>query len=144
MALKLSTGAKNYALNSGLATAWDTNGRINIYTGSQPTNGGDAATGTLLATLTLSSDAFGAASGGVITANSITSDTSADATGTAGYFILYNSTETAPGSAAGSTDKRITGTVTATGGGGDMTFDSISFTSGGTVALTSLTITQPG
>lgn len=110
-------------------------GYIEVRTGSQPATVDTAATGTLLATLTLSNPAFGnatTASPSVATANAITSDTSADATGTAGWFRAYNSGGTA----------KIDGSVTATGGGGDMTFDTVSFIAGGTVALTSWTVSH--
>lgn len=140
MAITHSTGLRNYCLDSGFASAFDTNGRIDIYTGTQP-SANAAATGTLLATLTLATDAFSAASGGAVTANTIADDTAADASGTAGYFMLYNSNETAPGSAATTSDKRLIGSITATGGGGDMTFDTVSFVAGGVVSITGFTYT---
>jgi hypothetical protein len=90
----------------------------------------------LLATLPLSATAFGnatTASPSVATAASITSDTNADATGTAGYFRAYSGGGTAV----------IDGSVTATGGGGDMTLDSVSIVAGGTVAVTSWTVSHP-
>lgn len=142
MAIKISTGLRNLAADA-IGAALDTTGRINIYSGSPPANPQAAATGTLLATLSLASDAFGAASSGVITAGAITGDSSADATGTAGWFRIYRTADTAPGSAGSSTDRRIDGTVTATGGGGDITFDSVSFVAGGAINMTSLTYTVP-
>jgi hypothetical protein len=57
-----------------------------IYTGSVPANCATAASGTLLATLSCSNP-FGSVSLGVLTANSITNTTAA-ATGTAGYWRL--------------------------------------------------------
>lgn len=111
-------------------------GYIEIRTGSQPASVGVAATGTLLATLPMSDPAFGSAttaSPAVATANSITSDTSADATGTAGWFRAYDSDDTA----------LIDGDITATGGGGDMELDSTSVTSGGTVSVTAWTVSMP-
>lgn len=62
---------------------------INIYSGSRPSKGGTATT--LLAQLTMSTTAFGAVSGGSITANSITQDSSANATGTATWFRVTDS-----------------------------------------------------
>jgi len=135
MAFKIGTSARNAmadalgALPDGGASA----GRIEIRTGAPPTNPGDANSGTLLATLPLSDPSFGAASSGVITANSITSDTAVDASGTAGHFRIFDSDDVCIGQ----------GTVTATGGGGDMTFNTVSFVSGGTCAISSLTITVP-
>jgi hypothetical protein len=74
------------ALNSGY---------IRIYDGTQPTNA-DTAVGAqvLLAELRFGADAFGAASGGTITANAITDDSSANATGTATWARILASNGT--------------------------------------------------
>lgn len=107
-------------------------GTIKIYTGTIPTDA-DTAVGaqTLLATLTFSATAFGAASNGVATAAAITSDTSADATGTAAWARIANG--------AGTTQMDVTvGTS-----GEDINFNTVSFVSGATVAITALTYTQP-
>lgn len=121
------------AMCDALVDAIDTggNGTIQIRTGSAPTNTTDADSGTLLATLTFSATAFGAASNGVATANSITSDTNVDATGTAAHFRIKNGS----------------GTVIAQGtvgtSGADINFDSVTFVAGGIAAISSMTITVP-
>lgn len=67
-------------------------GLLRFYTGTRPTNADTALSGnTLLCTLTLNATSAGAASGGVWTANAITSDSSADATGTATFARLLQS-----------------------------------------------------
>lgn len=66
-------------------------GWLRIYDGSQPANGGAITTQTLLAELRFAADAFPAASGGVLTANSITADSSANASGTASWFRAFRS-----------------------------------------------------
>ena len=107
-------------------------GTIKIYTGTIPTDA-DTAVGaqTLLATLTFSDPAFGAASNGVATASAITSDSSADATGTAAWARIATS--------AGTTVMDVTvGTS-----GEDINFNTVSFVSGATVSISSLTYTQP-
>lgn len=140
MAVRLSTGLKNFALDSGLGTAFDTTGRINVYTGSQPATADTAASGTLLGTLTLSSDSFAAASSGAIAINSVTSDTSADATGTAGYVRFYRTGDTAPGSAGnGTTDRRLDLLIAT-----DISIDNASVVTGGTIALSGYTLTHGG
>jgi hypothetical protein len=83
-----------------------------------------------VATLTLSNPAFGAPSSGTKTAGSITSDTSATG-GTIAKVRLKN---------AAGTDK-IIGSVTATGGGGDIQLDSVIISAGQTVSVSSLTYT---
>ena len=107
-------------------------GTIKIYTGTIPTDA-DTAIGaqTLLATLTFSATAFGAAANGVATASAITSDTSADATGTAAWARIA--------SGAGTTQMDVTVGTT----GEDINFNTVSFVSGATVAITALTYTQP-
>lgn len=108
------------------------NGSVEIRTGTSP--GVDsAATGTLLGTLPLAATSFNVWSSGSSTANTITQDASADATGTAGYFRALNS-----GSGA-----VIDGTVSATGGGGELELNSTSITAGATIDITSWTINHP-
>lgn len=85
-----------------------------------------------VATLTFSDPAFGAASSGTATANAITSDTSATG-GTIAKFVVKDSD--------GNTI--FAGSVTATGGGGDITLSSVVISAGQTVSLTSLTYTAP-
>lgn len=142
MTIRLSVGLRNKILDSGLADAFDTNGRINIYTGTQPATAATAASGTLLGTLTLNSNSVSAAaSSGTMTFNTITSDTSADATGTAGWGRIYLTTDTAPGSAGDTDDRRLDFAISTSGS--DVNFDTTSFIAGGTIAVSSLTVTLP-
>ncbi len=107
-------------------------GTIKIYDGTIPTNANTAiGAQVLLATLTFSDPAFGAASNGVATASAITSDSSADATGTATWARIADSN--------GNTVMDVTvGTS-----GEDINFNTVSFVSGATIAISSLTYTQP-
>lgn len=140
MAVTHSTVLRNTSLTAGLKTAFDTTMVIKIYTGTPP--GANAAqTGTLLGTLTGSATAFGAPATGVMTAAAIADDSSADATGTAGYFRMCKAADVQ--GATGTVDPRIEGTITATGGGGDMTLDNIAVTLGGVLHCTSFTYTAP-
>jgi len=67
-------------------------GYIRIYTASQPANADTAISDqTLLAELRFGATAFGAASDGVATAEAITQDASANATGTASWFRALKS-----------------------------------------------------
>lgn len=132
--LKISTGARNAANDA--VTALVNGGRIEIRTGSPPTNVNDASTGTLLATLTLNATAAGASSGGVATFNAITNDTAADASGDAGYFRIY---------ASGGTDTQavIQGTAGEAADSPDLVFNEKSFILGGVVSISSLTFSIP-
>jgi hypothetical protein len=92
----------------------------------------DSGFGTILSTLQMSSASFGTASGGVITANSITPDSSAAGTGTAAYFRICNRAGT----------EVLRGTVTAVSGG-DIVLNSTSIVTGATVSISSLTWAAP-
>lgn len=95
MALNTRTSIvlRNAELNAVNALA--NSGKLRIYSGTQPDTPEDAidqnGAAVLLAELTLNATAFGAASGGVITAAAITQDSAADATGTASWFRLWKS-----------------------------------------------------
>ena len=107
-------------------------GTIKIYDGTQPASANTAvSTQTLLATLTFSDPAFGAASSGVATASAITSDSSADATGTASWARIADS----DGNTVFDCDVGTSATT--------IVLNSASITSGGTVACTAFTVTQP-
>jgi len=85
---------------------------------------------TVLSEITLDDPAFGAASSGTITLAGVPlEDTSADATGTAAKFQFRDSDDT----------EIFEGTITATGGGGDIEIDNTSIASGQIVRLTSYT-----
>lgn len=106
-------------------------GYIRIYDGAQPTNA-DTALGAqvLLAELRFGADAFPAASGGVLTANAITDDSSANATGTAAWARILKSD---------GTSVLFDGTVgTATA---NVVINSTSIVSGAVVSCSSLTLT---
>jgi len=104
-------------------------GSAQFRTGAQPTNVDDAAGGTLLGTVSFSPTAFGAPSTGVVTAAAITSDTNADASGTAGHARLLTS-----GAA-------IHSDASCGQGSGDFNFDNAVIVAGGTIACSSLTLT---
>lgn len=133
MAFRLSTDTRNRACDAIVddIDAGAGAGTIAIRTGAQPTNVGDADTGTLLGTLTFSDPAFGAAAAGVATASAITSDTNADASGTAGHFRIKDS------------DGNIVADGTCGQGSGDLSFDNAVIVAGGTIAISSFTVTIP-
>ncbi len=134
MALQFSTTYRN-ALLDQLATTLGGSEKLKIFTGSAPANCGTADSGTKLAEFDLASSGdWNAASGGQKTLASLPLNTTGAASGTAGYFRMYDSVGTCP----------LQGTVTATGGGGDMTVDNTSIASGQTVNLTGFTLTAPG
>lgn len=108
---------------------------LQIRSGAAPATCATANSGTLLAEATLPADFMAAAAAGSKAKSGTWSDASANATGTAGHFRIFDST---------GTTCHMQGTVTATGGGGDLTLDSVSITSGGTVTISTFTLTAPG
>jgi hypothetical protein len=85
-----------------------------LRSGARPTNLTDASTGTVLSTINLPADYMAAPANGVVAMQGTWQDTSADAAGTIGHYELRKSDTTTI------TER---GTVTATGGGGDLQVD---------------------
>jgi hypothetical protein len=125
---------------SDLVTAIGTTGYLMIVTGAQPASVATADGGTVLVALPLSSTA-GTVSSGVLTFGSITS-AAATNTGTAGHFLVCTTSSTANCTTGSSTTRIIQGSVATSGG--DLNFASVSFTSGETIGVSSLTITANG
>lgn len=88
--------------------------------------------GTTVSTLTFSNPAFGAASAGVATASAITADSSA-----VGGTVAKAELRQGGGTAI------VLCSVTATGGGGDITLNSVVISAGQQVSITNLTYTAP-
>lgn len=121
MALRLNDACRNAAADGFVANIV----ALDIYTGTQPAAGG-AATGTLLGTIT--AIVWGAAAAGVASVSSSTADASADASGTAGWG-RFRSTDGL---------KFFDGAVAA-----EFTLADTNIVAGGTITLTSASITQP-
>lgn len=115
--------AINTAINAGAGA-----GTIKIYDGSRPATGGAATT--LLATLTCSDPAAGAAAAGALTLSAITSDLTADATGTATWARIADSNGTFVLDCSVGTS------------GEDINFNTVSFVAGAAIAITSAVITE--
>lgn len=132
---RITAAVANAMLDNGLGevSAIADGGKLCIYTGTQPASGGGALSGnTLLATLTMGTPAFAAASAGILVANAITPESNAPATGTATWFRLYESDGTTP---------LLDGSVGTSSC--DLNLSSTSIASGATVTATSLQITMP-
>lgn len=116
------------------------NARIRFYTGTKPSICSDASTGTLLATMALTGAggdwmAAASAAGNVVTKaknGASTWTTTGVAAGNIGYYRIYDASETVC---------HEQGTVTATGGGGDITVDNVTIAIGQALTITGKTIT---
>lgn len=136
VATRLSNTAAKAACDAVVDLLDGAGSTCKIYTTAQATDP-DTAIGaqTLLGTLTFSTPAFGAAAdanpGGRATANSITGDSSADATGTAVWFRCATSGGTA----------HIDGSVGTSSA--DMILNTVSIVSGAAIDISSWTVTMP-
>jgi len=136
MAIRYSTATRN-ALCDAWVDRFDAGsgaGKIRIYSGTQPASANDAAAGTLLATVTLNDPAFDAASTGAASIDaSPTLSGTIVATGTAAWWRGLDS------------DNNVVcdGSVTATGGGGDLTLSTVSLVADASVTITGGTLTVP-
>jgi hypothetical protein len=132
MTLQLSVAVRNARLDA-VETAIGVSAMMRIRTGAAPANCAAVDTGTVLATLSLPADWMAAAASGSKAMSGTWQDLLADAAGTAGHFRLYDS--------AGTTC-HLQGTVTATGGGGDMTLDNLVFAINQPFNVTGFTLTD--
>lgn len=132
MALQLSITVRNARLDA-IETAIGVSAVLKIRSGPAPANCAAADAGTVLATLELPADWLAAAASGSKAKSGTWEDTSADASGTAAHFRIY---------ASNGTTCHLQGTVTATGGGGDLTLDAVAITAGQAVTITSFSLTD--
>jgi hypothetical protein len=113
-------------------TALLNTGYLRIYDGTQPATADTAISSqVLLAELRWNATAFGASSAGVATANAITADSSANATGTASWFRALKSD---------GTTVVFDGTVGLSGT--DCIINTTAIVSGATVSVSAATLTE--
>lgn len=130
MPIQLNTAARNILRDAYRTTLFPAGAVLTIRTGS-PAGANNAATGTVLATITLPATPWTDGVGQVSKSAGAWEDTSADATGVAAYYRLTQGSYVEEG------------TITATGGGGDMTLDNTSLATGQLFTITSFTRTMP-
>lgn len=123
------------AVRMAALDAWETaigaSAKVQVFTGAAPANCGAASTGTKLLEYALAADwAAAAGAPGSKTLNNLPIDGTGLAAGDAGYYRIVDS--------AGTTCHEQ-GTVTATGGGGDMTIDNVTVAVGQAVNITGYT-----
>lgn len=131
MTMQLSTTVRNARLDA-IESTIGTSPTLEIRTGTVPANCAAADSGTVLATITLPSDWMAAAASGAKAISGTWQDPSADASGTAAHFRIKVSSTC-----------HIQGTVTATGGGGDMTLDNVVLAITQQFTITTFTINDP-
>ena len=132
MATQYSVAARTSQMAS-LNTTIGINAQIILYSGAAPANVGTAPTGTLLVQFVGNATAFGSAAAAVLTASAVTG-VNATAAGVAGYYRINTSAGVAV----------TQGTITGTGGGGDMILTNTNITANQSCNFTSFTITAFG
>lgn len=132
MAVQLSVAVRNARLDA-IETTIGASAILEIRSGAAPANCAAADSGTLLASCALPADYLAAAAAGSKAKSGTWEDLSANNAGTAAHFRLKDNT---------GTTCHLQGTVTATGGGGDMTVDNTSFAAGQSFTVTSFTLTD--
>lgn len=132
MALQLSIAVRNGRLDS-FETTTGASARFRFWSGVLPADCAAADAGTLIADLTLPADWMAAASGGTKALSGTWQDLTADNSGTIVHFRVYEST---------ATTCHMQGTVTNTGGGGDMTVDNVVVVAGRVVTVVTFTLTD--
>jgi hypothetical protein len=135
MTLSYSVTVKNARLDQ-TETTIGTSPILNLYNGTAPANADTAlSSNTLLAQGTLPSDWMANASSGSKAKSgtwTLTGQAGASTGTAATFFRIYDST---------GTNCHIQGTVTATGGGGDMTLNNNSIATGQTLTVDTFSIT---
>ena len=128
MAIQYSTTVNNAKLDA-IESTIGASAILKIRSGAAPADCGSADSGTVLATVSLPADWMAAAASASKAKSGTWSDASADASGTAAHFRVYDS---------GGTTCHIQGTVGTSGT--DMIVDSVSFTAGQTFTVNTFTI----
>lgn len=129
--MQFSETVRNARLDA-IETAIGVDSILKFFTGAKPTNCAAANSGTELASITCPTDYMAAAASGS-KAKSGTWSATASGTGTVGHFRQY---------ASDGTTCHGQGTVTATGGGGDMEVQNTSFAAGQTFTVTTYELTD--
>jgi len=132
MALQLSVAVRNARLDA-TETQIGTSPVMLLRTGAPPADCATANSGTVCATLNLPSDWMASASGGTKAKSGTWQDVAADAAGTIGHYRIYDSTVTTC---------HEQGTVTITGGGGDLTLDNNVVAINQAITITGYTLTD--
>lgn len=134
MALQMDVATRNARLD----TIESTNGAscaLEIRTGAQPANCAAANGGSILVTIDLPADWMAAAGSGQKAKSGTWQDASADGTGTAAHFRVFNSQATKD-----ETTCFIQGSVGQ--GSGDLQLDNVAIAAGQQVTITAFTITD--
>ncbi len=131
MPLQFAVALRNDIL-SAIAARVGVASQLKMFTGAPPADAAAIDFGTVVATVEVPDTPFNAPASGQMTKAGTWEDPAADAAGTLGHFRIYED--------AGTT-VLFQGTITATGGGGDMEVDNTVVALGQTITINTLTLT---
>lgn len=134
MAVQYSDNVRNNALD-GIETTVGTAAKLQLFTGAQPANCAAADSGTKVAEMDLPSDWMAAASGGSKAKSGTWSTLAALATGIVAHFRIKNSANTVC---------HVQGSITESGGGGDMIIENNDINAGQEIVVSSFNFTIAG
>jgi hypothetical protein len=134
--MEKSTAVRNAQLDA-METTVGVSAILKLRSGARPTHCSDADSGTVVSTINLPSDWMAAASGGVKGLAGTWEDTAADNANAGGamHWRLY---------ASDGTTCHAQGTVTVTGGGGEIELQNLNITAGQDIKITAFNITAAG
>lgn len=132
MPFQFSTAARNASLDA-IETAIGASPTLRIRSGAAPADCAAARTGTVLASMTLPADWMAAAASGAKGLLGTWQDAAADAAGIAGHFEIVQGAVC-----------HIQGSVTGTGGGGDMEIQNTNIAVGQQITVTAFNINAGG
>lgn len=132
MALQMSVTLRNNRVGQVSSTV-GASAKLYLFSGAVPSNCAAADPSGLLATLTLPATWLGTASSGQVTIANGPWTGTGSAAGTAASFRIKDNT---------GTTCHLQGTVTATGGGGDLTLDNTSIANAQNIQVTAFSLTD--
>lgn len=144
MTLKVSTGLRNKLLDTGSLASLMAGGLIKIYSGSPPASADDAASGSLLCTISLNSTGTGVnmastATGGVLAKS--TAETWSGVVALSGAATYYRHVAASDTGAASTTQARLQGEIATAGA--ELNLSSTTLTSGATQTVDYYSVALP-
>lgn len=133
MAIQLSVAVRNARLDA-IETTIGASAVLRMFSGAPPANVAAANSGTELATMNLPADYFANAASGQKAKSGTWQDLLANNAGTLGHFRIY---------ASDGTTCHLQGTITATGGGGDMEVNNTVVAANQQIDVTTFTLNEP-
>lgn len=144
MTLKVSTGLRNKLLDTGSLATLMAGGLIKIYSGSPPASADDAASGSLLCTISLNSTGTGVnmastASSGVLAKS--TSETWSGVVALSGAATYYRHVAASDTGASSTAQARLQGEIATAGA--ELNLSSTTLTSGATQTVDYYSVALP-